>query len=347
MSLTVLSVAYPFAPVSADPVGGAEQVLSMLDRALVGRGHRSVVIAAEGSEVAGELVPVPAAPGEIAPAERERVHAAVREKIGAVLRDRRCDVVHMHGLDFHACLPPPGVPVLVTLHLPLDWYPVEALAPSRAATWLHPVSASQAATAPAGAVLAPAIPNGVRMPEVRARKRGFAVALGRICPEKGFDDALDAAARAGMALVLAGATFPYAEHRAFLRERIEPRLDRRRRLIGPVSGYAKQRLLAQARCLVVPSKAAETSSLAAMEALAAGTPVVGYRVGALPEIVEDGRTGLLVEPGDIDALAAAMRGACRIDPELCRRTARERFTAGRMIDAYFARYAELSAPAAA
>ena len=82
---TVLSVAYPFAPVTADPIGGAEQVLSMLDRALVARGHRSVVIAVEGSEVAGELVPVPPIAGEIAPDQRDRIHVVLRERIEAVL----------------------------------------------------------------------------------------------------------------------------------------------------------------------------------------------------------------------------------------------------------------------
>ena len=63
--VTVLSVGYPLAPVSADPVGGAEQVLAALDRALVAARYRSIVIAPEGSEVAGELVPIPTVDGEI------------------------------------------------------------------------------------------------------------------------------------------------------------------------------------------------------------------------------------------------------------------------------------------
>jgi glycosyltransferase involved in cell wall biosynthesis len=149
-----------------------------------------------------------------------------------------------------------------------------------------------------------------------------------------------------MPLLVAGAVFPYAEHRAFFGDRVQPLLDRQRRWVGPVAGSAKQRLLAQARCLVIPSKVRETSSLVAMEALAAGTPVVAYRSGALPDIVAHGRTGLLVEAGDVDALAAAMRDACLIDPDECRREAEERFSADRMITAYFRRYAELAENAA-
>lgn len=345
MRLTVLSVGYPFAPVSPDPVGGAEQVLSRVDAALVARGHVSLVVAPEGSRVSGELLPVPSVGGDIGEAERRRLHAATRARIAEALASRRVDVVHMHGIDFHDYLPPQGSPVLVSLHLPLDWYPPGALAPARGDVFLHPVSASQARTAPPEARLSAPIPNGVPIPQLRVRRCGFALILGRICPEKGQDDALDAAALANIPMLVAGAAFAYPEHRTFLRDRVLPRLDRSRRWIGPVTGRAKQRLLAQARCVVVASKAAETSSLVAMEALAAGTPVIACRSGALPEIVEHGRTGLLVEPGDVDGIADAIRAASTIDPELCRAAARERFPVERMTGAYLARHAELAARA--
>ncbi len=340
MSLTVLSVGYPLAPVTADPVGGAEQVLARLDRALVAAGHRSIVIAPEGSEVAGELVPVPAVAGPIGDADAARVRAVVRARIAAVVGRDGPHVIHLHGIDFDAYLPPPGPPVLVTLHLPLDWYAPGALLLDRPDTHLHPVSAAQAATAPPGLRLGAPIENGVELPPPGRRKRRYALALGRICPEKGFDDALDAAHAARVPFLMAGTVFPYPYHEAHFREAILPRLDRRRRFIGPVAGAAKQRLLAEAACLLLPTKARETSSLVAMEALAAGTPVIAYPSGALPEIVEHGRTGFLVE--GVDGLAAAIARAGEIDPEACREAARARFSAGRMIARYMARYAELA-----
>lgn len=340
MSLSVLSVAYPLAPVTADPVGGAEQVLARLDRALVAAGHRSLVIAPEGSQVAGTLLPIPAVPGPIGEAETARVHAALRERLCEAVARHRPDVIHLHGIDFPAYLPKSGPPVLVTLHLPLDWYPPEALAP-RPGVHLHPVSASQAATAPPGARLGSPIENGVEIPDLRARKRGFAFALGRICPEKGFDDALDAARLAGVPLLVAGTVFPYPSHEAHFRDAIAPRLTWRRRWIGAVEGARKQQLLAEASCVLIPAKARETSSLVAMEALAAGTPVIAYPSGALPEIVEDGRTGFLVE--SVEAMAAAIRRAREIDPETCRATARARFSADRMVARYLTRYADLAA----
>jgi hypothetical protein len=247
-------------------------VLAQLDRALVEAGHRSIVIAPEGSRVHGELRPIPRVSGTITDDVREVVLAGVREILDRVVAADRPDVVHLHGIDFHAYLPPPGVPVMATLHLPLSWYPAYTLRPERAATWLHPISASQARAAPPGSRLAEPIENGVALPSGVFPKCGFAASLGRICPEKGVDNAIDACAKAGVPLLVAGQVFPYPEHQRDWREDIQPRLDRDRRWVGAVGGRAKQRLLGSARCVLVPSKAPETSSLVSMEALASGTP---------------------------------------------------------------------------
>ena len=342
MSLCAINVAFPFAEVSRDPVGGAEQVLSMIDRGLCARGGRSVVLARKGSRPAGELAALPSAPGEIDTACWHAVHEAVRDALSKAISSHGPDVVHLHGVDFYRYLPPPGPPVLVTLHLPLDWYPAEALRPSRPDTWLTPVSWDQARRAPAGARMTPPIENGVDVEAYRRAPKGdFVLAIGRICPEKGFHLALDAARAAGRPMLLAGAVFPYPEHRRYFEAEIRPRLDGRRRWIGPVTGRRKHRLMAAARCLVTPSLAPETSSLVAREALAAGTPVVGLRSGALVEAVDEGRTGILVERPE--QLPDAIREADRIDPEACRSAARARFSARRMVDAYLAAYGRLAA----
>lgn len=342
--MRILQVAYPFAPVTADPVGGAEQVLATLDRALVGAGHRSTVIACAGSRPAGRLVPVPAALGAIDDVARAPVHAAVR---AAIARESDAhDLVHLHGIDFHDYLPPPGPPVLVTLHLPLAWYPPEALAPRRPATWLVPVSRSQAALAPPGAGLLAPLENGVDLGGyLPQRRRGFVLALGRLCPEKGHDVALDAARLARVPLLIAGGLFPYPEHERWYAHAIAPRLGQAARALGPVMGAAKRRLLAAAKCVLIPSRAPETSSLVAMEAAAAGTAVVASAVGALPEVVVEGETGFLVPPDDPAAMAAAIARVGAIDPQRCRREARARFDARRMVAGYFELYSALGAGA--
>lgn len=342
MTLTILSVAYPFAPVGPGTAGGAEQVLHHLDAALIAAGHRSIVIAREDSRIAGELVGMPELSGVLDEQAMQRARARHRAAILDVLRRRPIDLVHMHGVDFHTYLPPDGIPVLVTLHLPLDHYPDGILQMQRRDLWFNCVSERQAADAPqTGRFLGP-IANGVDIESFATdrRRRGFALVLTRICPEKGVHLAIEAAGLAGMPLLIAGEVFPYEAHRRYFTEKIAPRLGRRCRYLGPVGARAKRVLLASARCLLIPSQVAETSSLVAMEAAAAGTPVVALDRGALPETVQHGATGLIVQ--SIEQMAEAMARSHEIDSQVCRRHARRHFSAGTMAGRYLALYRQLA-----
>ncbi len=342
MRLTVLSVAYPFAPVTEDAVGGAEQVLWALDQAIVRAGHRSLVIAQEGSRVAGTLVPVPTAEGRITHDQQWGSGKDMRGAIRYVLDRWPVDVIHLHGVDFAGYVPAPGVPVLATLHLPPEWYPPEVFRLERPDTWLNPVSRAQRAACPDSPLVLDPISNGVDVGALRTRvrRRGWAVALGRICPEKGFHHAIEAARRAEVPLALCGQVYPYPDHEQYYADQIAPRLDGWRRFLGPAGFARKRRLLSAARCLLVPSLAPETSSLVAMEALACGTPVIAFAAGALPEVVEHGRTGFIV--ADEREMAEAIREVDRIDPEACRAAARERFSIDRTAARYLSLYARLA-----
>ena len=343
MVLNVLNVAYPFAPVGPGAGGGAEQVLGYLDQALVAAGHRSIVVACEGSEVHGTLVPVPRMIGPIDAAARISICYAQQQAIASALANWPIDLVHMHGVDFDWYLPPPGIPTLVTLHLPIAWYGGQALRTDRPDTWFNCVSATQHAECGSLPGLLQPIENGVPTEALNARhaKRRFALLLARICPEKGVHLAIEAAKRADISLLIAGNIYDYADHRRYFDEEVMPRLDDRRRFIGPVDFRRKRRLLAAAQCVLVPSLIAETSSLVAREAMAAGTPVVAFDRGALREAVDHGRTGFLVRDGT--EMAEAIRAASALDGEACRRTARARFGLEPMISRYFATYHRLAA----
>lgn len=340
---TILSVGYSLAPVARDTVGGAEQILCALDEGLVRRGYHSIVVAPEGSRVRGMLVPVRlgVSAGPIDAELRATARAAQRAAVMQALERWPVDLVHMHGLDFVGALPPPGVPVLATLHLPPSWYPPEIFRLERPGTYLNCVSATQEAACPGGRWVVPYVRNGVPLRELEApvRRRGFVVALGRICPEKGFQHALDAAERAGVPIILGGQVYPYPEHEQYFRREIVPRLDRRRRFVGPVGWVGKRRLLLSAQAVLIPSLAPETSSLVAMEALACGTPVIAFRAGALPEIVEDGVTGFLVN--DVAEMAEALALVGTLDREECRAAARERFGEEGMVESYLKVYERL------
>lgn len=156
-SLTVLSVAYPFSPVGPDAVGGAEQVLSLIDSALVRDGHRSIVIASEGSRTVGQLRPTPRVSGPLDKTAWWSAHQEHRRAIAEVLESQPVDLVHLHGNDFYRYLPPPGVAVLITLHLHPSWYPPEVFRLDRPGTYLNCVSPLQRRDCPAGSRLLPVI----------------------------------------------------------------------------------------------------------------------------------------------------------------------------------------------
>jgi glycosyltransferase involved in cell wall biosynthesis len=316
--------------------------LTTLDRALVGAGHRSIVVACQGSRTAGSLMTVPRVTGELNEASVGAARSRAGKAILAALQRWPVDVVHMHGVDFHCYLPPPGPPVLATLHLPIEWYPLEALAPRRPATFLNCVSRAQHASAAGVAGLIAPIENGVELPAASdsAAKADFALMLCRICPEKGVHIAIEAAKRARVPLLIGGEVFRYRAHERYFATQIKPRLDHLRCFIGPVGKGCKARLLEQARCLVVASTVAETSSLVAREALAAGTPVVALASPALADLIEHGKTGYLVD--NEPAMAEAIVNAAKLSPENCRRAARDRFSADEMKTRYLELYGLLA-----
>jgi glycosyltransferase involved in cell wall biosynthesis len=340
--LTVLNVAYPFAPVGPNAIGGAEQVLTVLDHTLADAGHHSIVVACERSQTRGELVASVPCHETLSAELCDFGRSAHREKIEQALARWPVDVIHMHGVDFHEYLPETDLPVLVTLHLPLSSYPEQVLRELPCNVHLHCVSESQARACPPGVRLLPIISNGINIAALAARhaKRNFAVALGRICPEKGFHIAVEAANRASVPLILGGEVFGYASHREYWRTELLPKLDRKHRWIGPVDFARKRRLLTSARCLLVPSLVAETGSLVAMEALACGTPVIAFPNGVLADIVEHGTTGFIVR--NAEEMSQAIRRANEIDPDTCRRAARERFSLERTTRRYLELYGQLA-----
>lgn len=331
---TILSVAFPLLPVGPGSGGGAEQVLYLLEKGVVESGDRSIVIAARGSEVTGELVETPAATSEItetARADAQRIH---RLKIEEILASTKVDLIHFHGLDFYAYAPGAKPAMLATLHLPLNLYPASVLTGN---VQLNCVSRSQAKTNPAASSL-PVVENGVDIAQYKlgSGPRSYLLTLGRICSEKGVAIALRVARKLDLTMIVAGPVHPFRDHQIYFNEKVKPLLDNERHYIGPVDLEKKTQLLSEARCLLIPSLIAETSSLVAMEAIASGTPVVAFRSGALPEIVEHGKTGFIVDSED--EMAIAVSNVSSISPDICKARALERFDRKRMTREYLYLY---------
>jgi glycosyltransferase involved in cell wall biosynthesis len=162
------------------------------------------------------------------------------------------------------------------------------------------------------------------------------VILGRIHPDKGTADAIEIARLAGRRLKIAGPI----QDRTYFDEQVSPLIESDRVCyLGSVGPEQRSDLLASAAALLHPIAFAEPFGLSVVEAMAAGTPVVAYNRGSMPEIIDHAVTGFLVS--DTRAAAAAVESAITLDRGNIRRTAEQRFSSDRMVDDYLAIYATL------
>lgn len=330
-----MSVAYPQFPIGPNSSGGAEQILFRLERGIVEAGHRSIVIAAAGSVVRGELIETPAFGSEISEKDRENSQRIHRGRIEHALCRAPIDLIHFHGLDFSCYLPDCEIAKLVTLHLPVAWYSPSVFKLPNIRYCC--VSEAQASTVPKEErpdVVLNGIDTGLFKSTCETRRN--LLWLGRICAEKGTHVALRVAHRLQLPLVVAGPVHPFQAHQEYFANEVQPLLDSQRQWIGAASLSEKIELLSRARCLLIPSLVPETSSLVAMEAASSGTPVIAFRSGALPEVVEHGATGFIVD--NEDEMASAVECVSVISAERCREQARARFDAVRMVRDYLALY---------
>lgn len=342
--LRILYVAYPLLPVTNASAGGSEQMLSVLERQMAARGHSTVLAACEGSECAGELFVTGSAPAEPDRfEEREAEHSA--RIVEFIWRAQRSgagfDLVHDESGHFWKHASAIALPVLATLHLPRHFYRADPFESATPNLFFNCVSESQRRTFEHLTGLIGVVRNGIELDKFPAvdDKGEYALWIGRICEEKGAHIAIDVARRAGLPLMLAGEVYPLSYHRKYFSREILPHLQAATaniQFVQKPSFEAKVSLLQQAKALLVPALADETSSLVAMEAMACGTPVIALGRGALPEVVADGQTGFVVDTAD--DMVDALRRISEIGPERCRARAQELYSSERMASEYEAVY---------
>lgn len=317
--------------------GPWEAVTSLLTEALVRRGHAVTLFATADSITSAALHPTAPAPYE----EDEAVDAKVWEAIhvgAAMARAHEFDVLHNQA-DFPA-LPFArlvATPMVTTIH---------GLGPPHVQARVLPVwreyggdvayvSISDSDRHP-DLPYAGTVHHGLDLDDWPFRDPGPDAPLlffGRIHPDKGPDAAITVARAAGMPLVMAGIV-----HDAALFERaVAPHVDGEAvTWLGNVGGRDRARVLGSARALLHPIDFDEPFGLSVIEAMACGTPVIAYRRGSMPELIEDGVTGFLVDgPGEMRAAVARVP---EIDRQACRARVAERFTADAMARGYEAIY---------
>jgi glycosyltransferase involved in cell wall biosynthesis len=165
------------------------------------------------------------------------------------------------------------------------------------------------------------------------------ILFGRIHPDKGTDLAVEIARRAGRRLVICG----IVQDRAFFEERVEPLIDGDRVVyLGSVGPGERAAILGSGAALLHPIRFAEPFGLSVVESMICGTPVIAYRKGSMPEVVDEGVTGRLVS--SVDEAVAAVEGIASLDRGACSARARDRFSADRMVDEYLAIYRKIVSP---
>jgi glycosyltransferase involved in cell wall biosynthesis len=323
--------------------GGTERVVSWLTEELVARGHEVTLFATGDSSTRGTLVPVWPKALRLSRPRTDPVIAQVALLEAVARRASEFDVIHCH-LDW-AHLPLMarlGVPFLTTLHGRLDLAGLETMV--RIFPDAPFVSISDSQRSPlAGARWAGSVYHG--LPEQSLRPSfepgQYLAFLGRLTPDKGPEVAIRLARAAEMPLRIA-AKIPRNEV-AYFKESLEPLLDGDRiQFTGEVNERTKQSFLAAATALIFPIDWPEPFGLVMIEAMACGTPVVAFRQGAVPEVIEHGVSGFVIDPGNENGALDAIRQVGRLDRRQVRAAFERRFTAGRMADDYLRIYKSLS-----
>ena len=339
--MKILYVAYPLVKLGAESCGGAEQMLHVLEEAMASRGHETVVVGCGGSRVAGKLV-VSCAPEP--PVDTfEGIDAAQNELVLDVLREAResglpFDLVHDEGGSFWRSAAAIPEPVLLTAHLRREFYG-DGLREYRPNVFVNCVSETQRRSFDDVPQMIDVVPNGVVLHrlEFSDEKDDYLLWMGRICEEKGAHLAIEVARRLHTRIIVAGDVYSFSYHQRYFERQILPLVHEGAvQLVIRPRMETKAQLLSRARAVLIPSVVDETSSLVSMEAAASGTPVIAFCRGALPEVIEEGKTGFLVE--SLEQMAEAVLRSDEISPAACRRRAEQLFDSNRMVTRYEALY---------
>jgi glycosyltransferase involved in cell wall biosynthesis len=322
--------------------GGTERVASWLTEELVRQGHEVTLFASGDSQTSAELVAC--APQGLRLAGI-RDHTASHLAMLAKVREREAsfDIIHFH-LDLlqHAMFTDLAHKCVTTLHGRLDlpdFLPVYQAFPRMP---LISISEGQRRPMPAEVNWLATVYHGLG-PDLcpfNARGGEYLAFLGRITPEKRPDRAIEIAKRAGLPLRIAAKVDPVDEE--YFRNRIQPLLnDPLIEFLGEVDEVQKATFLAGARALLFPIDWPEPFGLVMIEAMSAGTPVIAWRNGSVPEIVEDGVSGFIVD--SIAGAVSACERTAGIDRSRVRAHFECNFTAARMARDYLEAFHRLLA----
>jgi len=322
--------------------GGTERVVSWLTEELVAQGHDVTLFASGDSQTSAQLVPIVPRSLRLDGIHNSTPYNLIMLDQVAARRDE-FDVLHFHIDFFHYPLfRGMAHKTLTTLHGRQDLPELPAL--YRAFPDMPLVSISNHQRTPVPPVnwmgtVYHGLPN--RLLKEGNGEGGYLAFLGRICPDKGPLEAIEIARRAGMTLKMAAKVDP-ADQKYF-DEQVKPVLDASPHVefIGEINDARKPEFLGNARALLFPISWPEPFGLVMIESMACGTPVIAFNCGSVPEIMENGLTGFVVE--GVDEAVAAVRKLDTLLRPAIRSRFEERFSVGAMARDYVRIYEKLAA----
>ena len=321
--------------------GGTERVVSYLTEALVELGHEVTLFASGDSVTSAKLDAAWPRALRLDPTIRDALapHMVLLERVRRVAHE--FDVLHFH-LDY---LPFPlfsnmDTPFVTTLHGRLDLPELQPVFEQFPTAPVISISDSQRQPLPHAAwqnTIYHGLPQDLLTPQAD-RKPEYLAFLGRICPEKRVDTAIRIAALSGLPLKIA-AKVDKADQDYF-RTVIEPLLSQAHvEFIGEINEAQKPAFLSGAKALLFPIDWSEPFGLVMIEAMACGTPVVAFNRGSVPEVIDPGVTGYVVE--DVQGAVAALQNIESLSREAIRKQFERRFTSQIMASNYVDTYTAL------
>jgi len=339
-SLRIAQVAPLYESVPPALYGGTERVVSYLTEALVMQGHRVTLFASGDSKTSAELVSVCERAIRLDPDNPDplALHVVMIEEVFKRASD--FDAIHFHVDGMHLPLARRhAIPMVTTLHGRLDLPGLDAL--YREFSEQPLVSISNAQRQPMAwanwvTTVYHGIPAELHRPSYNAGQ--YFAFLGRISLEKRVDRAIAIARRSGIPLKIA-AKIDAADREYFTSE-IEPLIDGTLiEYVGEIGEREKTEFLGNAIALLFLIDWPEPFGLSMIEAMACGTPVIAFRCGSVPEVIDVGITGYVVD--DLEQAVSSAEAVQRLDRRLCRETFERRFSALRMAEDYCAVYEQL------
>ncbi len=320
--------------------GGTERIVSYLTEELVRQGHEVTVFASGDSVTTARLVS--GCPRSLR-LDKDCIDQMAHHLVMLEQLYRQADefdVVHFHLDYLHFPFSRrEGLTRVTTLHGRLDIPDLVPLYREFVDEPVVSISTSQRTPIPWAnwqATVYHGLPDSLY--RFHPEPEGYLAFIGRISPEKRVDRAIEIAKRVGMPLRIAAKVDPVDKD--YFTSTIEPQLDHRLiEFVGEIGDAQKDEFLGNAAMLLFPIDWPEPFGLAMIEALACGTPVVAYRHGAVPEVLEQGRTGFIVD--HLDAAVEAVRQLSRLSRQGCREAFEERFTAQEMARNYVRVYERL------